>query len=168
MVPGKDREWQTFIEAVEKISPSNTPILIQGGSDSCRENLAKAAHGFSPRRNAAFEVVHCARFSSDELERTLFGDQNNKNGLILTADGGTLFLDSIEACRGPLQLRLSRMLDQGWSHETKEGETTTANVRLIVGTTCNLQTMVWAGQFLDDLLYRINTITLRIPPVPEG
>jgi len=168
-------EWRSLLQAVERIAPSNAPVLIQGEPGSDKETLARAMHGLSTRRDAPFLAINCAGVNSDQLESLLFGNEKeavtNTNlvtsGLITKADGGTLFIDAIEASSGPVQLRLCRLLDRGEYCPAHGMRTLTANVRLIAGTACDLQALVLTGRFLDDLLYNLGVVTLRIPSMPE-
>lgn len=168
---GIERELRALLEQMQRIAPSNASVLIQGGTESTRKAFAQTIHALSPRRDAPFVPLHCGSRNHAELECQLFGTQSEiddtKNppnfGLIIAADGGTLFLDPIEACRGRLQLRLHRLLDHGWRHDRKGIGSMSVNVRLIAGTACHLEELVLAGKFLEDLLYRINALTLRIP-----
>jgi len=89
------------------------------------------------------------------------------SGLITEADGDTLFIDTIEASSGPVQLSLCRLLDRGEYCPANGMRTLKANVRLIAGTACDLQALVLTGRFLDDLLYRLGAVTLRIPSTLE-
>lgn len=168
---GMERELPTLLEQIQRIAPSDASVLIRGEIDSTRKACAQTIHALSPRRDAPFVALDCSSRNHAELEWQLFGTQNEiddtkhsiNQGLIIAADGGTLFLDAVEACRGRLQLRLHRVLDQGWCYERKGLGSMSVNVRLISGTACDLEELVLAGKFLDDLLYRINAFTLRIP-----
>jgi len=168
-------EWQSLLAVVERIGPSNASVLIQGEPGSDKEALARAVHGLSPRRDAPFLAINCAGVNSDQLESLLFGNEKEavthttsvKGGLIAKADGGTLFIDAIEASSGPVQLSLCRLLDRGEYCPANGMRTLTANVRLIAGTACDLQALVLTGRFLDNLLYHLGSVTLRIPSTPE-
>ncbi len=173
--PEIERALRTLLEQIQRIAPSDASVLIRGGTDSTRKVFAQTIHALSRRRDAPFVALDCDSRNHAELECQLFGTQNEtgdtkdsiNHGLIIAADGGTLFLDTVEACRGRLQLRLHRLLDQGWCHERKGIGSMSVNVRLIAGTACDLEELVLAGKFLDDLLYCINAVTLRIPLLCE-
>ena len=170
-----ERELRTVLEQIQRIAPSDASVLIRGGTDSTRKGFAQKIHVLSPRRDAPFVALDCSSRNQAELECQLFGTQceiddtkdSINHSLIIAADGGTLFLDTVEACRGSLQLRLYRLLNQGWCYERKGIGSVSVHVRLIVGTACDLEELVLAGKFLDDLLYCINAITLRIPLLCE-
>jgi len=170
-----ERDLRTLLNQIQRIAPSDASVLIRGGTDSIRKAFASKIHALSSRHNAPFVALDCGSRNHAELERQLFGTQSeiddskdsNNHGLIIAAHGGTLFLDAIEACRGRLQLRLHRVLDQGRSYERKGIGSMSANVRLIVGTACDLEELVLAGKFLDNLLYSISAATLRIPLLCE-
>lgn len=173
--PEKERALRMLLEQIQRIAPSNASVLIRGGTHSTRKTFARIIHALSPRRDAPFVALDCSTRDHAELECQVFGTQNEtddtkdsvNHGLINAADGGTLFLDTLEACRGRLQLRLHRLLDQGWRHDRKGIGSMSVNVRLIAGTACDLEELVLAGKFLDDLLYCISAVTLRIPLLCE-
>jgi DNA-binding NtrC family response regulator len=166
-----ERELRTLLNQIQRIAPSDASVLIRGGTDSIRKAFASKIHALSSRRNAPFVALDCGSRNHAELECQLFGTESeiddtkdsNNHGLIIAADGGTLFLDTIEASRGKLQLRLNRLLEQRWCYERKGIGPVSVNVRLIVGTACDLEELVLAGKFLDNLLYSISADTLRIP-----
>jgi len=170
-----DLAVRTLLEQIQRIAPSNASVLIRGGTDLSRKAIAQKLHALSPRRDAPLLAINCAVVNSDQLESLLFGNEKEAvtntnlvtNGLITEADGGTLFIDAIEASSGPVQLRLCRLLDRGEDCPAHGMRTLTAHVRLIAGTACDLQALVLTGRFLDDLLYQFGAVTLRIPSTPE-
>lgn len=175
IVPGISAPWKTLIETVEKIAPANAPVLIQGETGSGKELIARLLHRLSPRGDNPFLAINCGAVSSQLLESELFGHEKGaftgattaKRGLIAAAEGGTLFLDELSEMSGPMQVSLLRVLDRGEYREVGGTRTLRANVRFVAASNRNLQDLVLAGRFRDDLLYRINTVTLRIPPLRE-
>jgi DNA-binding NtrC family response regulator len=175
IVHGVSRAWRRLMELVQKIAPSHAPVLIQGETGAGKNVIAHAVHALSPRRDAPFVTVHCGRVTGDQLERDLFGYEEGafggavaaKSGLLAAAEGGTLLLDEIGGMSGPTQVRVLAVLDQGEYRRVGGTRLLTADVRFIGVTTPDLQESVLAGRFKDDLLYRINTITLRVPPLRE-
>lgn len=175
MVPGISAAWKTLIETVEKIAPSNAPVLIQGETGSGKELVARTLHQLGPRREAPFLAINCGAVSGQLLESELFGHEKgaftgaaaSRSGLIAAAEGGTLFLDEISEMSGPMQVSLLRVLDRGEYRRVGGTRTLRANVRFVAASNRDLQELVLAGRFRDDLLYRINTVTLRVPPLRE-
>jgi DNA-binding NtrC family response regulator len=175
IVHGRSAGWQTLMQRVQKVAPSNAPILIQGETGSGKELVARALHSMSPRSAAPFLAVNCGAISSHLLESELFGHEKGaftdaataKPGLIAAAEGGTLFLDEIGEMSGSMQVSLLRVLDRGEYRPVGGTRTLQSNVRFVAATNRNLVHLVQAGKFRDDLLYRINTVTLEVPPLRE-
>ncbi|TAJ07334.1 MAG: sigma-54-dependent Fis family transcriptional regulator [Nitrospirae bacterium] len=175
MVPGISPAWKKLMETVEKVAPSNAPVLIQGETGSGKEVVAGTLHQLSPRREAPFLAVNCGAVSGQLLESELFGHEKGaftgaataKSGLFAAAEGGTLFLDEISEMSGPMQVSLLRVLDRGEYRQVGGTRTLRANVRVVAASNRSLQDMVQSGRFRDDLLYRINTVTISVPPLRE-
>ncbi|WP_447972665.1 sigma-54-dependent transcriptional regulator [Nitrospira sp. Kam-Ns4a] len=175
IVPGVSKAWQKLMELVEKVAPAQAPVLIHGETGSGKELVARALHRLSPRRNAPFLAVNCGAVSSQLLESELFGHEKgaftgataSKMGLIAAAEGGTLLLNEISEMSGAMQVSLLRVLDRGEYRQVGGTRTLRANVRFVAASNRDLQDLVLAGRFRDDLLYRINTVTLRVPPLRE-
>ena len=163
------------METVEKIAPSNAPVLIQGETGSGKDTVAQVLHRLSPRCDSPFLAINCGSVSSQLLGSELFGHQGGacpgattaKSGLIAAAEGGTLFLDEISGMSGSMQLTLLRVLDRGEYHQVGGVCALRTNVRFIGASTRDLQELVLSGRFRDDLLYRINNVTLQVPPLRE-
>lgn len=175
VLPGLSPAWKKLMETVEKIAPAQAPVLIQGKTGSGKELIARTLHQLSPRSDRPFLAVNCGAVSDQLLESELFGHEKGaftgataaKIGLIAAADGGTLFLDEIGDMSGPMQVSLLRVLDRGEYRQVGGTRTLTANVRFIAASNRNLQELVLAGRFRDDLLYRINTVLLQVPRLRE-
>lgn len=175
MVPGTSPRWHALMSLVEKIAPAHAPVLIQGETGSGKEVVARKLHALSPRRDHPFLAVNCGAIRGELLESELFGHEKGaftgaataKKGLIAAAEGGTLFLDEISEMSGPMQVSLLRVLDRGEYRQVGGTRTLFANVRFVAASNRDLQDLVLAGRFRDDLLYRINTVLLRVPPLRE-
>jgi len=175
VIQGLSPAWQGLMEAVRKLAPASAPVLIQGETGSGKELIARTLHGLSPRSSAPFLAINCGAISGHLLESELFGHEKGaftdatraKAGLIAAAEGGTLFLDEISEMSGPMQVSLLRVLDRGEYRQVGGTRTLQARVRFVAASNRDLQDLVLAGKFRDDLLYRINTITLKVPPLRE-
>jgi DNA-binding NtrC family response regulator len=167
--------WRALMTTAEKIAPANAPVLIQGESGSGKEVVARRLHALSLRRDHPFLAINCGAIRGELLESELFGHEkgaftgatSSKTGLIAVADGGTLFLDEISEMSGAMQVSLLRVLDRGEYRQVGGTRTLHANVRFIAASNRDLQELVLSGRFRDDLLYRINTVLLRVPPLRD-
>ncbi|HZS12639.1 MAG TPA: sigma-54 dependent transcriptional regulator [Nitrospirales bacterium] len=172
---GTSRAWQDLITLVKKIASSNAPVLIQGETGSGKELIARLLHGWSRRQAGPFLAVNCGTVSAALLESELFGHERGaftgaseaKRGLLAAAEGGTLVLDEISEMSGPMQVALLRVLDRGEYRQVGGTRTLHADVRFLAASNRDLQDLVHAGKFRDDLLYRINTVPVRVPPLRE-
>lgn len=175
IIPCPSNAWRHVMETAVKIAPSQAPVLIQGETGSGKEIIARAVHAESPRRDHPFLAVNCGAIRGDLLESELFGYEKgaftgatqSKPGLLAAAEGGTLFLDEISEMSGPLQVSLLRVLDRHEYRQVGGTRTLVAQVRFIAASNRDLQELVLAGRFRDDLLYRINTVSLHVPPLRE-
>ncbi|MEA1960704.1 MAG: sigma 54-interacting transcriptional regulator [Bacillota bacterium] len=159
-----------------KISPVDVTVLILGESGVGKEVISKFIHDHSNRKSGPFVTINCGAIPEQLLESELFGyvggaftgaSKNGKQGLFEAAEGGTLFLDEIGELPLNLQVKLLRVLE---THEmTPVGSTKSIpfDARIIVATNKNLEEMVAAETFRDDLFYRLNVIQIRIPPLRE-
>ena len=175
MVEGSSPTWRTLLETVKRIASSQAPVLIQGDTGVGKELIARKLHELGPRRLAPFLAVNCGAIAGELLESELFGHEKGSFtgataatiGLIAAAEGGTLFLDEIGEMSGAMQVSLLRVLDRGEYRQIGGTRALQADVRFLAASNRNLQDLVLAGKFRDDLLYRINTITLKVPPLRE-
>ncbi|HEV8540667.1 MAG TPA: sigma-54 dependent transcriptional regulator, partial [Nitrospiraceae bacterium] len=175
LVPGASPAWKALVQTVEKIAPASSPVLIQGETGSGKELIARMLHRLSPRRAAPFLAVNCGAVSGHLLESELFGHEKGaftgaaaaKSGLLAAAEGGMLFLDEISEMSAAMQVSLLRVLDRGEYRQVGGTRLLQANVRFVGASNRNLKELVAAGRFRDDLLYRINTVTLQVPPLRE-
>ncbi|MEP7152879.1 MAG: sigma-54 dependent transcriptional regulator, partial [Nitrospira sp.] len=160
---------------IAQVAPSRAPVLIQGETGSGKEVVARLLHTRSRRAEGPCIAVNCGAVSRELLESELFGYEKGaftgaataKPGLIAAAEGGSLFLDEIGEMPGPMQVGLLRFLDRNEYRPVGSTRTLRADVRIICATNRDVQELVLQGRFRDDLLYRINTVTLRVPPLRE-
>ncbi|MCE9535906.1 MAG: sigma-54 dependent transcriptional regulator, partial [Nitrospirae bacterium] len=175
IIEGPSLAWQKLKAQIAQVAPSNATVLIQGETGSGKEIAARLLHDQSRRANGPFIAINCGAVSRELLESELFGHEKGsftgaiaaKPGLIAAAEGGTLFLDELGEMPGPMQVSLLRFLDRGEYRPVGSTRTLQANVRVIGATNQDIQELVHQGRFRDDLLYRINTVTLRVPPLRE-
>lgn len=175
VVKGISQAWKTLETQLAQVAPSLAPVLIQGETGSGKEVVARLLHAQSRRAAGPCIAVNCGAVSRELLESELFGYEKGaftgataaKPGLIAAAEGGSLFLDEVGEMPGPMQVSLLRFLDQNEYRPVGSTRTLRADVRIICATNRDLQELVFQGRFRDDLLYRINTVTLRVPPLRE-
>ena len=163
----------TLFEEARRVAETDAPVLILGESGTGKGVLARAIHNWSERRAANFVTVNCPSLSAELLESELFGHRKgsftgaseNTLGRVSQADGGTLFLDEIGDFPLPLQPKLLRFLQDREYERIGDPVTRKADVRFVAATNRNLEAMVKEGTFREDLLFRINVITLTLPPL---
>jgi two-component system response regulator AtoC len=171
-------ECQVFKEIVHKaikLASSEAFVLIQGASGTGKELFARLVHEHSPRKDMPFIAVNCAAMPDQLLESELFGHEKGsftsaiktKQGLVEVADGGTLFLDEVGDISLMTQPKLLRFLETGEFRRVGGTSSRIVDVRVVSATNKNLQEEVKAGRFRDDLLYRLNVVSLRLPDLKE-
>ena len=161
------------LDLVPSLAASLTTVLIQGETGTGKELLAKAIHSMSPRSQKPFVAVNCGALPDTLLESELFGYKKgaftganqDKPGRFALAQGGTLFLDEIGEITPALQVRLLRVLQEQTYEPLGSTRTEKSTARVIVATNCDLAAMVKNGEFRLDLYYRINVISLELPPL---
>ncbi|MGA7156516.1 MAG: sigma-54 dependent transcriptional regulator [Acidobacteriaceae bacterium] len=172
-IVGKSETMLRLFDLVAQVAPSRSTVLIQGESGTGKELIAKAIHAHSPRRDKPFIPVNTGAVPSDLLESTLFGHERGaftsavaaKKGLFEVADGGTLFLDEIGTMRMDMQAKILRVLqDRRFMHVGGTQEIQ-VDIRIVAATNVNLQQAVQEGRFREDLFYRLNVISLELPPL---
>ncbi|MBT9330778.1 sigma-54-dependent transcriptional regulator [Paracidobacterium acidisoli] len=170
---GKSEAMLRIFDLVAQVAPSRSTILIQGESGTGKELIAKALHANSPRKDKPFVPVNTGAMPTDLLESTLFGHVKGaftsaiavKKGLFEVANGGTLFLDEIGTMGMDTQAKILRVLQDrrfmqlGGVHEIQ------VDVRIIAATNVDLRQAVREGKFREDLYYRLNVITVELPPL---
>jgi len=166
---------ETVKKMILKVARSNSTVLVRGESGTGKELIARAVHNQSPRATEMFQAVNCAAINENLLESELFGHEKGsftgahaeKKGLFEIADRGTLFLDEIGELDVGMQAKLLRALQErkirrvGGTHEMN------VDVRVIAATNRDLRAMVADGRFRDDLYYRINVLSIDVPPLRE-
>ncbi len=166
-------EMGQVIELVRRAAPSRSNILLTGESGTGKELLARAVHRLSPRADGPFVVVNTGSVPSDLLESTLFGHIRGaftgavatRRGLFEAADAGTIFLDEIGTIPPQTQAKLLRVIQEREFIPVGGEQTIKVDVRIIAATNADLPRMVAEGTFREDLYYRLNVITIELPPL---
>jgi DNA-binding NtrC family response regulator len=174
-VIGSSPAWRKICEMVEQIAPSRATVLITGESGTGKELIAGLIHRLSPRAERPFITLNAAALPATLLEAELFGyekgaftgAQQRKPGRFELADGGTLFLDEIGDMPAEVQAKLLRVLQDGAFERLGGTRTLQVDVRVVAATNKDLMQEVEAGRFRVDLYYRLNVITLYLPPLRE-
>ena len=164
---------QAVLDLVGQVAPSRSTVLVQGESGTGKELIAKAIHSHSPRRDKPFVPVHTGAVPSDLLESTLFGHVKgaftsaiaSKKGLFEIANGGTLFLDEIGTMALDTQAKLLRVLQDRKFMLVGGVQELQVDVRIVAATNADLRLAVREGRFREDLFYRLNVITIDLPPL---
>jgi len=172
---GNCPNMQELYKMIQKVAPLDTTILLVGDTGTGKELVAKAIHQSSTRFEKKFISVNCGGIPETLLESTLFGYEKGAftgafkrtKGVFEEAEGGTLFLDEIGETSPSLQVRFLRVLQDKIFQRVGGAETIHANVRIISATNKNIHQEVKDGKFREDLYYRLNVITLFLPPLKE-
>jgi len=171
----KNHELQRIFNTLPDVAESESTVLIIGESGTGKELMARAIHNLSPRSGGPLVVVNCGALPDTLLESELFGHKagaftdakRDRAGRFALADGGTIFLDEIGDVSTALQARLLRVLQDGSYEPLGATKTEHADVRVVAATNKDIAAMVETGEFRNDLYYRINVITIEIPPLRE-
>jgi two-component system NtrC family response regulator len=174
-VIGKSQEIKDAIRIAEKIAPTKIPVLLLGETGSGKEVFANAIHHNSKGKEHAFVAINCSAFNRELLESELFGHKagaftgaiKDKKGLVEVADRGTLFLDEIGEMNIDLQSKLLRFLENGQFIKLGDSKVLKCDVRIIAATNKDLAKEVDSKSFRDDLYYRLNAITIKLPALRE-
>src|SRR5438132_1193679 len=166
---------QRMMQLIEKVAPTDATVLIRGASGTGKELVARALHYNSPRRTRPLVTVNCAALQETLLESELFGHEKGsftgataaKPGLIEVAEGGTLFIDEIAEMAPGLQAKLLRVLENGQYRRVGSTQEAHADVRIVAATNKNLEEEQKAGKFREDLYYRLNVVTVKLPLLRE-
>jgi DNA-binding NtrC family response regulator len=172
---GESEAMRAVFRLIDRAAPSDRPILIQGESGTGKELVARALHRHSPRADRPLVIVNCAALPEQLLESELFGHEKGaftgamvaKSGLIEIADEATLFIDEIGEMQPAMQAKLLRVLEDGSMRRVGSLRERRVNVRVITATNRKLAEEVRANRFREDLFYRINTMTIDLPPLRE-
>ncbi len=172
---GKSQAMQEIYKMVEDLSDSLSTVLITGDSGTGKELVASALHFSSERADGPFIKVNCSALPENLLESELFGHvkgaftgaNKDRTGRFQAARNGTIFLDEIGDISPRMQLGLLRVLQEGEFERVGDSKTLKTNARIIAATNKNLQAQISDGQFREDLYYRLNVVTIHIPPLRD-
>ena len=174
-IVGVSAGMQEIFRVVERVATSSATVLISGESGTGKELIARALHTQSARSAAPFIAINCGAIPSELLESELFGYEKgaftgahqSKKGLVEQADGGTLFLDEISELLLRLQVKLLRMLQEREIQRLGGERVIKVDVRVVAATNADLRERIAAGTFRDDLFYRLNVVSLHLPPLRD-
>ena len=172
---GVSRAWKRILEEAEMAARSDAPVLVQGESGTGKEEIAQFIHRRSRRAAGPMVGVNCAAIPLELFESEFFGHRRGaftgaieeRVGRWKVADHGTLFLDEINSMPAVAQPKVLRALEDGVFERVGDSRPTTTDVRVVCATNVDLEKEVEAGRFRRDLFYRINVLTIRIPPLRE-
>ena len=172
---GESPVMREVFEIVRQVAPTRATVLLAGESGTGKELVAKAIHQLSPRAKQPLVTVHCAALAPTLLESELFGHEKGaftgaherRIGRFEQAQGGTLFLDEIGEFDATIQVKLLRFLGERTFERVGSNKTLTADVRLIAATNKNLEELVKAGAFREDLFFRLRVVEIQLPPLRE-
>jgi two-component system response regulator AtoC len=174
-IVAQSESFKNVFETIKRLSPFNTTVMITGESGTGKELLARAIHESSPRKGKSFIAINCGAIPENLMESELFGHRKgaftdasrDKKGLFEEASGGTLFLDEVGELPLHLQVKLLRALQEQTIRRVGDEQSIPIDVRLISATLRNLENDAQAGRFREDLLYRLNVVSVHLPPLRE-
>ena len=172
---GESGRMQEVLALVKQVAPSDATVLIRGESGTGKELIARAIHFNSPRAGGPLVTLNCAALPEQLLESELFGHEKGaftgavaqRKGRFEMADGGSIFLDEIGDLSPALQVKLLRVLQERQFERLGGNRTLTVNVRILAATHRDLEQAMRSGTFREDLYYRLNVVTVQIPPLRE-
>jgi two-component system response regulator HydG len=172
-IVGESPAMQAVFKTVAQVAPTRASVLITGESGTGKELIAQAIHDGSPRRSGPFVKLHCAALAESLLESELFGHEKGsftgaagrREGRFKQADGGTLFLDEVGEIPPGIQVKLLRFLQERTFERVGSNETLKVDVRVIAATNRRLEQEVREGRFREDLFYRLNVVSIEMPPL---
>jgi len=172
---GEGAAMQRVYHYISKVAPTDATVLISGESGTGKELAARAIHRNSKRAQKTFIAVNCAALTESLLESELFGHEKGsftgaiaqKKGRLEIADGGTVFLDEVGELTPALQVKLLRVLQEREFERVGGTLTIKVDLRLVAATNKNLEEAIEAGQFRQDLYYRLNVVALEMPPLRD-
>ena len=164
-----------MLAVLAKVAPHRTTVLVRGESGTGKELAARALHALSPRRDGPFVAVSCGAIPSGLLESELFGHERgaftdairDRPGLFERASGGTLFLDEVGELSLAMQVNLLRVLQEDRVRRVGGTDELPVDVRVVAATARDLESEMAAGRFREDLFYRLDVLSLRLPPLRE-
>jgi DNA-binding NtrC family response regulator len=174
-IVGNSPSVRYVVEAAQRAAKSDASVLLLGESGTGKELFARSIHQWSPRCAMPLIVINCVALTETLLENELFGHERGaftgadrqQKGKLEMADGGTVFLDEIGDMSLPLQAKLLRVLQDREFQRVGGSKTVSVNIRIIAATNKDLRQAVRAGQFREDLYFRLNVVTLTLPPLRE-
>lgn len=174
-IVGNSAALSDVLDKVRLVAPSKATVLLEGETGTGKELIAQSIHQNSDRARQPFVPVHCAALAANLLESELFGHEKGaftgaterRIGRFEAANGGTLFLDEIGEIDASTQVKLLRFLETRSFERLGSSKTVNVDVRLVCATNRNLAEMAKAGEFREDLLYRLNVVTIHLPPLRE-
>ncbi len=172
---GQSQQFRAMLAQLRRFAACDAPVLIEGETGTGKELAAREIHYCSRRSGSPFVPVNCGALADSLIETELFGHRRGAftdaksahEGLVTLAHGGTLFLDEVDTLSSKGQITLLRFLQDNQYRPVGDGELRSANVRVICATNATLESLVEAGQFRRDLLYRLNALRLLLPPLRE-
>ncbi len=174
-VVGKSRQIQEVLDLVAQVAPTPTTVLLLGETGTGKDLIARAIHQASPYRNKPYIAINCTALTSSLIESELFGyakgaftgAEQDRKGLLEEAAGGTVFLDEIGDMQLELQAKMLRFLQTGEIRPVGSNQVKIVKVRIIAATNRNLEEAIRKGEFRQDLYYRFNTFSIKLPPLRE-
>lgn len=172
---GRDAKLRAQLSLIPRIARSNASVLVAGETGTGKELAARAVHYLSIRASSAFVPVNCGALPTDLIENELFGHAagaytgalRDAEGLVREADGGTLFLDEVDSLPPASQVKILRFLQEKEFRPVGSRKPRYADVRIVAATSTDLANAVREGRFRADLYYRLNVVTLWLPPLRE-
>lgn len=172
---GRSPNFESLLRSAKVIAATDVTVLITGETGTGKEVIANALQKQSPRADSPFITLNCAALPESIAESELFGHTkgaftgavSSQTGKLQAAHGGTLFLDEVDSLSLPLQAKLLRFLETGECQPVGQTRTQTVNARVIAATNTDLQNKIAAGEFRQDLYFRLNVVPLEIPPLRE-
>jgi two-component system response regulator HydG len=174
-IVGRSPKMLEVYRAVARVAPSTASVLITGASGSGKELVARAIHAHSPRAAMIFTPINCGSFPETILESELFGHEkgaftgadSSRRGLFEATDGGTIFLDEISETSLSFQVKLLRVLQEHKVRRVGSNTFTPIDIRIVAATNKDLSGLIRAGQFREDLYYRLSVVTIQLPSLEE-
>ncbi|NVB79453.1 MAG: sigma 54-interacting transcriptional regulator, partial [Kofleriaceae bacterium] len=174
-IVGKSPAMVRMLDVVDRAAATSLPVVVVGESGTGKELIARALHDHGPRRDGAFVAINCSAVPEPLLESELFGHvrgaftgaDRDRRGLFEVADGGTLFLDEVADTGAAMQAKLLRVLQDGMIRRVGDSKTRKVDVRVVAASQRSLAELAASGTFREDLRFRLEVITIPVPPLRE-